>query len=140
MGAANLLDNRAAGRKESLLAEAAPKDFPQVRLINSGGDEQRASTPTFGLMAGANCDAIIPRSISLTMEIQYDSVLDAQQTPLEAYLDAALHAGYPKLGISYCRGFSFTDRRGDETINNVKRTVLRRLIKVELVPHLAATQ
>ena len=72
----------------------------------------------------------------------YDSsnIQNINQTPLEAYVDAALHANYPKFGIPYCRWATFNDIRKDEVIDKVRRTVLNRTIDLDLVPHLSTVQ
>lgn len=132
----DLLDDRTDGRQRAKIASKAPADFPQVKLSITGGSEQKG-TITFGLMNGANCDAIVPMVVTLMLVITHDTVTNASQTPLESYIDAGLHAVYPKLGISYCAGFTASFIRRDELVGGTSRTVRRTTINVNLRPHLA---
>lgn len=138
------LDDRTNGRLRTNLTASAPVSYPKIRLKLAGGDRQKTSTPTFGLMQGAACDAIMPRKIVLVEEITFDPsvVGDEDQTPLEAYIDAAYEAqGYYKLGIAYCRGFAFTNiTRKPEKIGVTVHLVRRKTISVDLRPHLATVQ
>jgi hypothetical protein len=139
------MDDRTDARLRTNLTLGPPAGYPKVRLKLSGGDEQKTVTPTFGLAQGAACDAIVPMKIQLVEEITYDpsDTGDAKETPLEMYIDAAYHASgfYPKLGISYCRWFTFTNiQRRLEQINKATHLVRRKTISVDLWPHLAVVQ
>ncbi len=139
----NALDDRPVGlvpgRVVAKIANRAPTDFPQIVLKIAGGSEPITPTMTFGLSTStANTDAIIPLTFELTQTITYDGVKDSDDTPLEAYIDAAMRAGYPKLGINYCKGYTTTNRREDKRVGDVQRTVRTKRITVTLWPHLAA--
>lgn len=140
--ASQCLDERANGKQAGKLAGQSPMDFAQIKLSLSGGNEQKTVTPTFGLAAGASCDAIVPIVIQLTLSIQYDPSVfqDQVETPLEGYINAGLKANYPKFGIAYCRGSTFNDTRRPEIKDNVSRTTFKRTMSIELWPHLAILQ
>ena len=126
------------GRTVEKFASRAPADYPQIRLQITGSSRLTSPTKTFALAAGASgADAVRPITLTFIQTITHDTVLDSGQTPLEAYLDAALDAQYPKLGLTYCRDFECIARRSDEMIKDKKRTVRRNTITVRLWPHLS---
>lgn len=133
-----ILDDLGNAREQAPLATAA-SSFPLVRLSIVGDSQARTATPTFSLMAGVSgVDAIVPITVTLEELIAHEMIQDAAQTPLEAYIDSFVRAAFPKLGLSYCSGFTSSSRRRQEMFNGAERTVRRKTVVITLRPHLSS--
>lgn len=144
------LDYRTTGRQQAKTS-GQPSYYPQIKLIHTGGSEDKTVTPTFGIMKNQSCDAIVPITRTMDLIITYDAGVtgDNGTTPLETYINSAFHNQnpvngpiYPTWGLAYIglRFCRMTDRRRDETLDKVSRTVFRRSMTFDLWPHIAALQ
>lgn len=105
----------------------SPGDFPSLTVDLETGTPGRgraagnaagaitqgpSTTLSFGVAAGSSsCNAIVPISVPLRIVAKFDSKKLTVQTPLEVAIRAALHVGYPKLGLSYVRMFTLNHTR-----------------------------
>lgn len=134
----NLFDERVDAR----LKDESHRDatsYPQVQLYHGDGNQQRPLMPTFALASGT-ADTVMPIQHSLTMQITFDKWTSDVQTPLEAFLHAALMSGYPKLGVSYVRDFTIGESRKFDWIGPPKRVMVKRTLTFTLRPHLSQLQ
>jgi hypothetical protein len=125
-------DEQANGRLESKLLKKRASQYPQVDVEYSGGFRNRATAKTFAF--GPAADAIFQRMINLQIVIAHEEMKLSGQTPIEAFLDAAINAD-PKLGILNCKGFEMRESRKIEEYGGKMRAVTRWAMSVELVRH-----
>lgn len=134
-------DYRTLAGRMQIKVSGDPASYPQIRLLHTGGSEDKSPTTTFGLIQGRGCDTIVPIIRTMDLTITYDKGVqsDNGSTPLEEYIEAAFHNnGYPTFGLQTygLRFFRFQDRRRNEGSN----IVFRRSMTFDLWPHIAALQ
>jgi hypothetical protein len=102
-----------AGPARKRLAGSMPVDIPSLDVDLMGGDEQATRTPHFGLTgpaATANCDAIVPVTVTLRLRMRFRGNI-TDETAALSVVRQALHASYPKLGLAYVRDFQIRSTR-----------------------------
>lgn len=119
----------------------APADYPQIKIELRGGPAAPAPPRVFAMNStsytSATVNATVPITQQLAIVLTYDKLASADQTPTEAAIERVLWAAWPKFGLSYVAGSTFSTSRKNDSINNIVRPQTTILITFNLRPWLS---